>query len=83
MTDEYLQIELVLTAATFSVAIIGSIAGIFGMNLNNKQEDSYTMFLVVGYLCRPCLDHITGAPAPPPPPSPQTKSAPYQHTHKE
>ena len=46
--DQCLQIELVLTAATFSVAIIGSIAGIFGMNLSNKQEDSYTIFLVVG-----------------------------------
>ena len=43
-----LQIELVLTAATFAVAIIGSIAGIFGMNLNNGHEDSHTLFLVVG-----------------------------------
>ena len=42
-----LQIELVLTAATFAVAIIGSIAGIFGMNLNNGREDSHAMFLVV------------------------------------
>ena len=43
-----LQIELVLTAATFAVAIIGSIAGIFGMNLNNGHEDSHALFLVVG-----------------------------------
>jgi len=42
-----LQIELVLTAATFAVAIIGSIAGIFGMNLNNGHEDSHALFLVV------------------------------------
>lgn len=49
-----LQIELVLTAATFSVAIIGSIAGIFGMNLNNRREDSYTIFLVVSKLVTPC-----------------------------
>ena len=36
-----------LTAATFAVAIIGSIAGIFGMNLNNGHEDSHALFLVV------------------------------------
>lgn len=47
----WLQIELVLTAATFAVAIIGSIAGIFGMNLNNNHEDSHTLFLVVRVLC--------------------------------
>lgn len=49
-----LQIELVLTAATFSVAIIGSIAGIFGMNLNNQREDSYAIFLVVSKLVMHC-----------------------------
>ncbi|KAL3154512.1 hypothetical protein ABBQ32_013974 [Trebouxia sp. C0010 RCD-2024] len=45
--NQLIRIELVLTAATFSVAIIGSIAGIFGMNLNNQREDSYAIFLVV------------------------------------
>lgn len=42
-----MQIELVITAATLAVAVVGSIAGIFGMNLNNRHEDSYHMFLVV------------------------------------
>ena len=42
-----MQIELVLTAATLAVAVVGSIAGIFGMNLNNGHEDSYNIFLVV------------------------------------
>lgn len=42
-----MQIELVLTAATLAVAVVGSIAGIFGMNLNNNHEDSHIMFLVV------------------------------------
>ena len=41
-----------LTAATFAVAIIGSIAGIFGMNLSNGHEDSHALFLVVGGLLR-------------------------------
>lgn len=45
--NQLIRIELVLTAATFAVAIIGSIAGIFGMNLNNNHEDSHTLFLVV------------------------------------
>ena len=53
--DIVVQIELVLTAATLAVAIVGSIAGIFGMNLNNNHEDSHAMFLVVSGLChRPC-----------------------------
>lgn len=56
----WLQIELVLTAATFAVAIIGSIAGIFGMNLNNNHEDSHTLFLVVRkcFLCVVCVEHL-------------------------
>lgn len=45
--NQLIRIELVLTAATFAVAIIGSIAGIFGMNLNNGHEDSHALFLVV------------------------------------
>ena len=45
-----------LTAATFAVAIIGSIAGIFGMNLNNGHEDSHALFLVVSTaFCQQCF----------------------------
>jgi len=51
-----LQIELVLTAATFAVAIIGSIAGIFGMNLNNGHEVS-TAFCAMLMLYAPWLWH--------------------------
>jgi len=45
--NQLIRIELVITAATLAVAVVGSIAGIFGMNLNNRHEDSYNMFLVV------------------------------------
>ena len=42
-----LQVELLLTAGTFSVALIGVVAGIFGMNLNSRHQESYTLFIVV------------------------------------
>jgi len=35
------------------MALITAIAGLFGMNLNNKQEDSYAVFVIV----RPPLTH--------------------------
>ena len=41
------QLELILTAATLCVAIVGVISGLFGMNLRNRHEDSYTTFLLV------------------------------------
>lgn len=50
-----MQIELVLTAATLAVAIVGSIAGIFGMNLNNNHEDSHSMFLLVSHSLGQCI----------------------------
>jgi len=43
----YLQLELILTAATLCIAIIGVISGLFGMNLHNTHEDSYTTFVLV------------------------------------
>ena len=41
------QLELILTAATLCVAIVGVISGLFGMNLQNTHEGSYTTFLLV------------------------------------
>ena len=45
-----LQLELILTAATLCVAIIGVISGLFGMNLHNTHEDSYFTFVLVSCL---------------------------------
>ena len=42
-----LQLELILTAATLCIAIIGVISGLFGMNLHNTHEDSYITFVLV------------------------------------
>ena len=66
-----LQVELLLTAGTFSVALIGVVAGIFGMNLNSRHQESYTLFIVVSsrpphdadsaYVCR--QHHQQPAPA--------------------
>ena len=42
-----LQIELLLTTAMFALAIITVIAGVFGMNLNSKAQNSYSVFLAV------------------------------------
>ena len=42
-----MQLELVLTAATLCVAIVGVISGLFGMNLTNTHEGSYTAFILV------------------------------------
>ncbi len=41
-----LQLELLLTAATLCVAIVGVISGIFGMNLHNTHEDDYQAFVL-------------------------------------
>lgn len=43
-----MQIDLLLTAATFCASIISVVTGIFGMNLNNTHEDSYPAFIAVG-----------------------------------
>lgn len=45
-----LQLELILTAATLCIAIIGVISGLFGMNLHNTHEDSYFTFVMVQWL---------------------------------
>ena len=36
-----------LTSATLSVALVGVISGLFGMNLHNTYEDSYNTFVLV------------------------------------
>lgn len=41
------QLEVMLTSATLSVALIGVISGLFGMNLHNTYEDSYNTFVLV------------------------------------
>lgn len=45
--NQLIQLELLLTAAMFALALVTVIAGIFGMNLNNKHEDSYSAFVMV------------------------------------
>ena len=41
------MLEIVLTTATFCLAIISAVGAIFGMNLTHKLESSYVAFLVV------------------------------------
>jgi Mg2+ and Co2+ transporter CorA len=41
------QLEVMLTSATLSVALIGVVSGLFGMNLHNTHEDSYDTFVIV------------------------------------
>ena len=43
--NQLIRLELMLTAATFCVALVGAVSGIFGMNLHNKAEDSYGAFV--------------------------------------
>ena len=43
------QLELILTAATLCIAIVGVISGLFGMNLHNTHEDSYFTFVMVNF----------------------------------
>ncbi|KAK9867744.1 hypothetical protein WJX84_007910 [Apatococcus fuscideae] len=43
--NQLIRIDLLLTAATFCASIISVVTGIFGMNLNNTHEDSYTAFI--------------------------------------
>lgn len=45
--NQLIQLELVLTAAMFALALVTVIAGIFGMNMNNTHEDSYSAFVTV------------------------------------
>ena len=45
--NQLIQLELVLTTATFSIALIGVVSGIFGMNIRNREEDSHTTFVLV------------------------------------
>lgn len=45
--NQLIQLELVLTAAMFALALVTVIAGIFGMNLNNTHESSYSAFVTV------------------------------------
>jgi magnesium transporter len=50
--NQLIQLELVLTAAMFALALVTVIAGIFGMNLNNSHEDSYSAFVTVSSTIR-------------------------------
>ena len=43
--NQLIRLELMLTAATFCVALVGAVSGIFGMNLHNRAEDSYGAFV--------------------------------------
>eukprot|EP00227_Mantoniella_beaufortii_P018044 CAMPEP_0197597414 /NCGR_PEP_ID=MMETSP1326-20131121/27283_1 /TAXON_ID=1155430 /ORGANISM="Genus nov. species nov., Strain RCC2288" /LENGTH=631 /DNA_ID=CAMNT_0043164087 /DNA_START=36 /DNA_END=1931 /DNA_ORIENTATION=- len=45
--NQLIKLELVLTTATLCVTMYGVVAGVFGMNLKNSQEDSKHAFLVV------------------------------------
>ena len=61
----WVQLELILTAATLCIAIVGVISGLFGMNLHNTHEDSYTTFVLVSsfpsaYCSWPVKDAIQG-----------------------
>ena len=47
------QLEVMLTSATLSVALIGVVSGLFGMNLHNTHEDSYDTFVIVRPLTFP------------------------------
>ena len=47
------QLEVMLTSATLSVALIGVVSGLFGMNLHNTHEDSYDTFVIVRPLNSP------------------------------
>ena len=48
MVHACLQLELLLTAATLCIAIVGVVSGLFGMNLTNTHETSYSAFIIVG-----------------------------------
>jgi magnesium transporter len=45
--NQLIQLELLLTAGMFAMAIVTLVAGLFGMNLNNKHEESYSAFVIV------------------------------------
>ncbi|CAK0788018.1 hypothetical protein CVIRNUC_011240 [Coccomyxa viridis] len=48
--NQLIRLELILTAATLCIAIVGVISGLFGMNLHNTHEDSYLTFVLVSCL---------------------------------
>ena len=45
--NQLIQLELLLTAGMLAMALVTAIAGLFGMNLYNAQEGSYSVFLIV------------------------------------
>jgi Mg2+ and Co2+ transporter CorA len=54
--NQLIQLELLLTAGMFAMAIVTLVAGLFGMNLNNKHEESYSAFVIVSSIsCSECL----------------------------
>ncbi|BDA40371.1 magnesium transporter MRS2-B [Coccomyxa sp. Obi] len=48
--NQLIRLELLLTAATLCIALVGVISGIFGMNLRNTHEDKYNAFILVSSL---------------------------------
>lgn len=45
--NELVALQLVATIAALGLAFIAAMAGLFGMNLQNRIEDSYAAFIVV------------------------------------
>ena len=43
--NQLIRLDLMLTAATFATGIVAAVSSIFGMNLHNKNEDSYGVFV--------------------------------------
>jgi magnesium transporter len=56
--NQLIQLELLLTAGMFAMAIVTLVAGLFGMNLNNQHEDSYSAFVIVSSAVSSCCHAI-------------------------
>lgn len=54
--NKLLQLEILMSAGTFTLAFVAVISGIFGMNLKNGNEDNNTSFILVSTLS--CLGAV-------------------------
>jgi len=45
--NQLLMLEIVLTSGTFCLAIVATVASVFGMNLANRSETSFGGFVLV------------------------------------
>mmetsp|Transcript_20778 Transcript_20778/g.58464 ORF Transcript_20778/g.58464 Transcript_20778/m.58464 type:complete len:257 (+) Transcript_20778:19-789(+) len=45
--NQLIQLELILTTATFAVAVAALVTGIFGMNIDNSIEENHGLFVAV------------------------------------